>query len=136
MYPVTDDVAIWQLAASALPDPVHVPVHCPALTHLPLEHWLSAVHRHAVPAALGAPSEQEYTVLWVGVAGRPGLVGTQLNASTAALVVVHARRPHPDQLLHWPLGHWLLLVHQHGVPPAVHVPLDDATVSQLPFEQE
>jgi len=35
-----------------------------------------------------------------------------------------------------PLGHCALLVHQHGTPDAVHEPVGDVTVSQLPAEHD
>jgi len=44
---------------------------------------------------------------------------------------------HPAQLAHWaPLGHCESLVHQHGTPAAVHLPLGEDTLSQLPIEQD
>jgi hypothetical protein len=51
--PPGDAETTAQPATSAVPVPVHVPVHCdPALTHLPLEQLLSATQRHAVWVAL------------------------------------------------------------------------------------
>jgi hypothetical protein len=35
-----------------------------------------------------------------------------------------------------PLGHCESLVHQQGTPAAVHVPVAELTVSQLPAEQD
>jgi hypothetical protein len=35
-----------------------------------------------------------------------------------------------------PVGHCESLVHQHGTPADVHIPLDDDTVSQLPAEHD
>jgi hypothetical protein len=44
---------------------------------------------------------------------------------------------HPAQLAQRaPLGHCESLVHQHGTPAAVHLALGDATLSQLPIEQD
>jgi hypothetical protein len=45
--------AVWQSSLSAVPVPVHVPVHwLSLLTHLPLEQFESATQRHAVFAVL------------------------------------------------------------------------------------
>jgi hypothetical protein len=52
-------------------------------------------------------------------------------------VPVQAPEAQPFQLEHRaPLGHCELLVHQHGTPAAVHVPVDEVTVSQLPEEHD
>jgi hypothetical protein len=61
-----------QLAASPVPVPVQVePVQpaWPALTHWPLGHWLSFVHRHAVPDALQIPLGHEYGMVLVQPTG-------------------------------------------------------------------
>jgi len=52
-------------------------------------------------------------------------------------VPVQAPDAQPFQLAQSaPLGHCELLVHQHGTPVAVHTPVEDVTVSQLPEEQD
>ena len=44
---------------------------------------------------------------------------------------------HPAQFTQeLPLGHCASFVHQHGTPAAVHSPLGDVTLSQLPIEQD
>ena len=54
----------WQLVLSPVPEaPVQAPDgHCPWLTHLPLLHWASAVHQHAVAAGLHVPMAHAYVV--------------------------------------------------------------------------
>jgi hypothetical protein len=50
---------------------------------------------------------------------------------------VHAPGAHPDHVAHIvPLGHCESLVHQQGIPAAVHRPLGDETLSQLPTEHD
>jgi hypothetical protein len=88
-----------------------------------------------VPPAFGVPTEQLYTFDVDGVAGMPGLASAQFIPS-AAPEPVHAPEAQPAQLTHFPLLHWLLAVHQQGVPAAPHVPVDDETLSQLPVEHE
>jgi hypothetical protein len=61
--------------------------------------------------------------------------GTQWNASPLP-VALHAPVPQPAQLAQRPPEHCESLVHQHGVPEAEHVPVDDVTVLQLPFEHD
>jgi hypothetical protein len=58
---------------------------------------------------------------------------------TAPLVPapLQAPVPHPFHVEHSaPLPHCESLVHQQGVPDAVHVPVGDDTVSQLPAEHD
>jgi hypothetical protein len=50
---------------------------------------------------------------------------------------VHCPEAHPYQLPHFsPLGHCESLVHQHGTPTDVHLPLGDVTLSQFPVEHD
>jgi hypothetical protein len=50
---------------------------------------------------------------------------------------LQAPDPQPFHVEHSaPLPHCESLVHQHGVPDAVHVPLGEDTVSQLPAEHD
>ena len=57
--------------------------------------------------------------------------------SPLALAPVHAPDAHPDHVAHSvPLGHCESLVHQHGTPAAVHWPVGDETLSQLPMEHD
>jgi hypothetical protein len=50
---------------------------------------------------------------------------------------LQAPEPHPFHVEHSaPLPHCESLVHQQGVPAAVHVPVGEDTVSQLPAEQD
>lgn len=52
-HAVATDVSDTQFALSAVPLPVHAPLHWPlAFTHLPLEQSESAAHRQAVCVAL------------------------------------------------------------------------------------
>ena len=54
-HALATDVAVRQSSLSAVPVPVHVPVHWPSLsTHLPLEQSESATQRHAVFAELSS----------------------------------------------------------------------------------
>jgi hypothetical protein len=63
--------------------------------------------------------------------------GTQWNALLVPALPVQAPDAHPDQAAHWaPLGHCESLVHQHGTPAAVHWPVGDETVLQLPREHD
>ena len=67
---------------------------------------------------------------------RTGDYGTQWNALPVPLPV-QLPDAHPAQLAHRaPLGHCESLVHQHGTPAAVHLPLGEDTLSQLPIEQD
>jgi hypothetical protein len=62
--------------------------------------------------------------------------GAQWNAF-AVPFPVQAPDAHPAQLAHWvPLGHCESLVHQQGTPAAVHDPLGDVTLLQLPMEHD
>ena len=45
---VADAITSSHFALSAAPAPVHVPVHWPELTHLPLEQSLSSTQRQAL----------------------------------------------------------------------------------------
>ncbi len=47
----------------------------------------------------------------------------------------HAPAGQPAQLAHFPVAHCESLVHQHVVPDAVHVAVDEVTLSQLPVAQ-
>jgi hypothetical protein len=50
---------------------------------------------------------------------------------------VQAADAHPDHAAHCvPLGHCESLVHQQGTPAAVHWPVGDETLSQLPIEHD
>jgi hypothetical protein len=52
-------------------------------------------------------------------------------------VPVQAPDAHPAQLPHWvPVGHCASLVHQQGTPAAVHWPLGEDTLLQLPAEHD
>jgi hypothetical protein len=55
---------------------------------------------------------------------------------SAVPVPVHAPLAQPAQLAHLPLPHCELLVHQHGVPAAVQVPVGEETLLQLPIGHE
>jgi hypothetical protein len=61
--------------------------------------------------------------------------GTQLKPS-AVPVPVQAPLAQPVQLTHLPLPHCELLVHQHGVPAVLQVPVGEDTLLQLPIGQE
>src|SRR5260370_40460601 len=61
--------------------------------------------------------------------------GTQWNASPLP-VALHAPVGHPAQLAHWPPEHCESLVHQHGVPDAAQIPVDDVTLLQLPLAHD
>jgi hypothetical protein len=63
--------------------------------------------------------------------------GTQWNASLVPALPVQAPDAHPDQAAHFaPAGHCESLVHQQGTPPAVHWPVGDETLLQLPIEHD
>lgn len=81
------------------------------------------MHQHAeapglVPPGLAAPEVQ--LALQVGSASVP----TQLSAPPVPAVPVQAPAAQLAQLAHLPLPHWLLLVHQHAVPPAFGAPIE------------
>jgi hypothetical protein len=61
--------------------------------------------------------------------------GTQLSASGVA-VPVHAPAGQPAQFTQRPPEHCESPVHQHGTPALLHVPLGEATLSQVPAEQD
>ena len=58
---------------------------------------------------------------------------TQLKPSVAP-VPVQAPGMHPAQGAHLLFGQCASAVHQHGTPPAVHVPVGEVTSLQLPEE--
>jgi hypothetical protein len=61
----------------------------------------------------------------------------QWNALAFPALPVQAADAHPDQPAHFvPPGHWESLVHQHGTPSAVHWPVGDETLLQLPVEHD
>jgi hypothetical protein len=60
---------------------------------------------------------------------------TQLNASVMP-PPVQAPDAHPAQTAHLPFGHCASLVHQHGIPDAWQVPVDEVTSLQLPIEHD
>jgi len=63
--------------------------------------------------------------------------GTQWKAFRLVPVPVHAPDAQPFHEAHSaPLPHCELLVHQQGTPVAVHVPVGELTVSQLPAEHD
>jgi hypothetical protein len=63
--------------------------------------------------------------------------GTQWNPLLVPASPVQAPDAHPDQGAHSvPAGHCESLVHQHGTPPAVHWPVGDETLLQLPVEHD
>jgi len=90
-----------QLAASPAPVPVQVAlvqVGVPLTVvgmHWPLGHWLSAVHRHAVPAALHMPLEHEYAMVVVQPTGSV-CVGSWQPRSFAAPVPVQVAEVQPS----------------------------------------
>ena len=61
-----------------------------------------------------------------------GRHGTQLNPSPVP-VPVQAPAAQPYQLAHLPPAHWPSAVHQHGSPPAEHVPEGELTLLQFPL---
>jgi hypothetical protein len=84
----------------------------------------------ALPALLSGPTKPSpaLVVIWS--------YGTQCIAFPVP-VPVHAPDAHPAQLPHCaPAGHCESLVHQHGTPVAVHIPLGDDTLLQLPTEHD
>jgi hypothetical protein len=88
-----------QLSAPPVPAaPVHAPpAQLAQLAHLPLPHWLSLVHQHAVLPAFGAPIEH---------VAAPGVhATTQLSAPPEPAVPVQAPPAQLAQLAHLPLPH-------------------------------
>lgn len=106
-----------QLSAPPAPAaPEHAPLaQLAQAAHLPLAHWLSLVHQHAVFAGLGAPTEQ--------VLAPAAHATTQLSAPPVPAAPVQAPLAQPDQVAHLPLPHWVSFVHQHAVLLALHAPV-------------
>lgn len=112
-HALATDVAVTQSSLSFGALPVHVPVHCPALTHLPLEQFESATQRHAECPELGTGagvSVVVHVVPPVPVQGTDVGAGSQLCSSAVPEPVQldpHSLLlpPSPDTETHLPLSH-------------------------------